>query len=403
MQMNSVGIDVSKGKSTIAILRPFGEVVYAPFDIEHTSAGLDTLVERIKSLSGETRVVMEYTGRYFEPVARYLYEAGLFVCVVHALLIYNYGKDSIRHVKTDKADALKIAGYGLDKWATLTAYTPTDEARSLLKNYNRQYNHYIKLKVMLKNNLIAILDQTFPGENSFFSSKPRKDGHEKWIDFAASFWHCECVGGISERAFKERYTKWCQRSGYKYSAEKAGMLHFQARELIATLPRNDSAKGLVTLAVTQLNTVNETLAATHKEMLRIAATLPEFETVMAMRGVGPVLGPQLIAEIGDVRRFARKQSLIAFAGIDAPPYQSGAFESHGRHISKRGSPALRKTLFQVMDVILKTAPEDNAIFQYLDRKRGEGKHYYVYMIAGANKFLRIYYARVKERLGTSEL
>ena len=396
--MNSVGIDVSKGKSTVAIMRPFGEVVSPPFDVIHTADDLRALAHSLKALPGETRVVMEYTGRYYEPVAHCLCEAGLFVAVVHAMLVHNYGKESIRRVKTDKADALKIAGYGLDKWAKLTAYTPEDEARALLKNFNRQYNHYIKLKVMLKNNLIALLDQTFPGLNNLFSSKPRKDGHEKWVDFAATFWHCGYVGDLSERVFKERYAKWCARAGYNFSTEKSVSLHSGARSLVATLPWNDSVKRLVTLAVAQLNAINETLAATHGEMLRIATTLPEYCVVMAMRGVGEVLGPQLMAEIGDVRRFVSKRSLIAFAGIDAPPFQSGTFESHSRRISKRGSPALRKTLFQVMDVILKTAPEGDEVFQYLSKKRADGKHYYVYMMAGANKFLRIYYARVKDHL-----
>ena len=396
--MNAVGIDVSKGKSTVAIIRPFGEVVAIPFEVTHTATELQTLADLLKALPGETRVVMEYTGRYFEPIARYLREAGLFVSVVHAMLLYNYGKASIRRIKTDKADAHRIARYGLDKWAELSAYTPEDEARSLLKNYNRQYNHYIKMKVMLKNNLIALLDQTFPGINTLFSSKPRKDGHEKWIDFTIAFWHHECVSSLSVLVFKNRYAKWCAKAGYKYSAEKAEILHTNARGLIATLPRNDSVKGLVSLAVMQLNAINETLAATHREMLRIATSLPEYEIIMAMRGVGEVLGPQLMAEIGDVRRFKHKRSLIAFAGIDAPPFQSGSFESNNRRISKRGSPALRKALFQVMDVILKTTPEADPIFQYLDKKRAEGKHYYVYMMAGANKFLRIYFARVREAL-----
>ena len=101
-----------------------------------------------------------------------------------------------------------------------------------------------------------------------------------------------------------------------------------------------------------------------------------------------------MAEIGDVRRFERKQSLVAFAGVDAPPCQSGTFESKNRHISKRGSPRLRKTLFQVMPTIIQHAPADDSVFQFLDRKGKEGKHYYVYMIAAANKFLRIYYGTV---------
>lgn len=131
----------------------------------------------------------------------------------------------------------------------------------------------------------------------------------------------------------------------------------------------DAAKHLVTLAVDQLNTIIETVSAIQDEMLTLASQLPEYPVVVEMFGVGPVLGPQLMAEIGDVRRFDRKQSLLAFAGVDAPPCQSGTFESKNRHISKRGSPSLRKTLFQVMSTLIQHAPADDPVFQFLDRKR----------------------------------
>ena len=124
---------------------------------------------------------------------------------------------------------------------------------------------------------------------------------------------------------------------------------------------------------------------------------------MKMFGVGPVLGPQLIAEIGDARRFHSKKALVAFAGIDAPPYQSGAVDVRSRSISKRGSAALRRTLFLVMSVILQSAPADEPVYQFMDKKRSEGKPYRVYMMASANKFLRIYYSSVKEHLDTLNL
>ena len=60
--MNCVGIDVSKGKSTIAVMRPFGEVVVSPFEVCHTVNELRELARQLKSLDGETRVVMESTG-----------------------------------------------------------------------------------------------------------------------------------------------------------------------------------------------------------------------------------------------------------------------------------------------------------------------------------------------------
>lgn len=135
--------------------------------------------------------------------------------------------------------------------------------------------------------------------------------------------------------------------------------------------------------------------AIQKELLDLAAQMLEYPAVINMFGVGETLGPQLMAETGDVRRFERKQSLIAFAGVDAPPYQSGAFEATKWSISKRGCPRLRKTLFQVMSTLLQHAPAEEPVFRFLDRKRSEGKNYYVYMTAGANKFLRIYYGTVK--------
>ena len=117
---------------------------------------------------------------------------------------------------------------------------------------------------------------------------------------------------------------------------------------MSTLPKNDAAKLLVTQAIAQLNTISETLVAVMNEMRRLATLLPEHDIVMSMYGVGSTLGPQLMAEIGDVRRFYAKKALIAFAGLDAPPYQSGASEAKSRSMSKRDSASLRKTLFQVM-------------------------------------------------------
>jgi hypothetical protein len=123
---------------------------------------------------------------------------------------------------------------------------------------------------------------------------------------------------------------------------------------------------------------------------------------MDMYGVGPSMGPQLMAEIGDVRRFKHRGSLTAFAGVDPMPNQSGDFERKSNPSSKRGSPYLRKTLFVIMTILMQNAPPNDPVYQFLDKKRSEGKPYYVYMTAGANKFLRIYYGRVNEHLASLE-
>ena len=168
------------------------------------------------------------------------------------------------------------------------------------------------------------------------------------------------------------------------------------------MPKTGTTELLVKQAVTQLQTIAKTLAALQQQMQELATSLPEYPVVMQMYGVGPLLGPPLMAEIGDVRRFHSKKALVAFAGIDAPPYQSGTIDVRSRSISKRGSSSLRRTIFLVMGVILCSAPADEPVYQFMDRKRAEGKPYKVYMMASANKFLRIYYATVKAYLDALE-
>jgi len=404
MQMNAVGIDVSKGKSMVAIMRPFGEVVASPFEVTHTDSELSELAKTLRSLHGETKVVMEYTGSYYLPIAYALHEAGLFVSAVHAKLIHDYGNNTIRKVKTDKADSVKIANYGISHWMELSRYWPEEDVRLMLKVYSRQYAKYIKMKTMLVNNFIALTDSTFPGVNMLFSSPPRKsDGHEKWMDFAFKFWHCECVCGVSEKVFTERYRKWCKRAGYNFNEDKAFDIYVSACGHICVVPMNDSTKQLVMLSINQINAVAESIAVVAREMKRLAELLPEYPVVSQFYGVGDILGPQIMAEIGDVIRFRSKGALVCFAGLEPPEYQSGKFESTERSISKTGSPHLRRVLFQVMDCILKRSPQGDPIYQFLDRKRAEGKHYYSYMTAGCAKFLRIYYARVNEYLNKTNL
>jgi len=395
--MNAVGIDVSKGKSKVAVIRPFGEVIAKPFDVVHYPDQLTKLADYIKSLDGETRVVMEYTGKYSEPIANFLCNAGIFICMVNAKLIHDYGGDTIRRAKTDKIDALKIAGYCLDKWAKLTQYEPVDEQRKILKTYNRQLSEYTKIKTMLKNNLISLLDQTFPGINELFTSPAReKDGHEKWIDFVKAFPHCNSIISLSNHKFTEKYEKWCRKNGYKFCSQKAQNIYERAVNCFPTLPFDKFTKTLIIGAVTQINSLCETIAKVKSEMSKIASELPEYETILSMHGVGKTLAPQLIAEIGDIRCFPKRSSLARFAGIEPPENQSGIYNQHSRRISKQGSPHLRKALFQVMCCVLQLKHEHEPTFQFLDKKRSEGKPYKVYMIAGANKFLRIYYARVNE-------
>ena len=214
------------------------------------------------------------------------------------------------------------------------------------------------------------------------------------------FPHVDSVAKLSLSAFKTKYLSLCKKERYKYCESKAEQIHAYARTIVSSLPMTDAVRKMISDAANLLNSTLEALGTFHSEMDILASQLPEYETVMNLYGVGKVFCSQLIAEIGDVTRLKSNRSLVALAGIDPPPDQSGKDDPKSRHISKRGSPALRRTLFLIITIYLQRQPTDESVYQFLDKKRTEGKPYKVYMIAAAHKFLRIYYARVKEVMPT---
>jgi transposase len=396
--MISIGIDVSKGKSTACFLKPYGEVLHKPFEIQHTESGLNHLLELINSLNEDTRVVMEATGSYHIPVLMYLKEKGIFVAVVNPLVMSKYVNQSIRKGKTDKLDSIKIANYGLDHWFHLVDYNPTATIYEELKVLNKQYLSYISMRIHAKQTLTNILDRTMPSIKTQLMNRSDVPDRDKLCDFVKEYWHFDNITCMTESQFIISYNNWAKANGYRASTEKAKIIYIMAQDSLPTLSSGiSSTKLLVLEAVHVLHMIDTTLILLLSQMRTLAKSLKEYKIVMAMPGVGEILGPRIIAEIGDVRRFHSASALVAYAGLDAPPYQSGNFMAGKRSISKRGSSTLRKTGYEIMMYIKITKPgQDNAVYLYMLKKESEGKPLRVAKIAALNKFLHIYYARVKE-------
>lgn len=175
----------------------------------------------------------------------------------------------------------------------------------------------------------------------------------------------------------------------------ASEIYELAKISIPTLLYNDSSKIIVQQLAQTLLTIDQTRIDIISRMDELARLLPEYDLVRAMAGVGDKTVSLLIAEIGDLTRFKSKHSLIAYAGIDAPPFQSGKFDATQRKISKRGNKYLRRIGFEVMLSLLRNKTKNDSVYEYM-LKKAEGKASKTAMIAGFNKFLRIYYARLAE-------
>ena len=396
--MLSVGIDVSKEKSTVCAMRPFGEIVVMPFEINHTDSALSELMRMIKRLDTDSKVVMEATGIYHLPVASFLRENGLFVSVINPYEMKLYRAQDLRKVKTDKRDSMTIANYGIDKWFNLRAFTPQEDIYAELRLLGRQYRFFMESRIEHLLNLTHLLDYTMPGVKACFSGWSESSGKDKLCDFVEEYWHYDNITKRSEKKFVEHYQKWTKRKGYQFSETKALQIYSLAKDGIPTIPSNaPSTKMLLLEATRALREVNSALFAILTRMKELAKTLPEYPVVRAMGGVGDVLAVKLIAEIGDIRKFHSGKALIAYAGIDPPPYESGKFIGTERHISKRGSATLRKIGYEVMRCVKSNGRSDDpAVYDFMIKKEDEGKAKKAAKIAGLNKFLRIYYARVSE-------
>ena len=372
--MISVGIDVSKEKSTICILKPYGEIIGRPFEVCHVARELSELATMLLRLDDGVRVIMETTGIYHLPVLSYLKEKGFFVAVINPFEMKEYRCQGLRFVKTDKQDAITISNYGIDHWYRLKDYEAEESVYAELKLLGRQYRHYMRMRVESVLELTHLLDYTMPGIKNLLKGWNATNGKDKLSDFAEEYWHYDNITRQSEEEFADSYLEWAERKGYHRRQDKAIKIYALAKEGIPTVSSSTpSTKMLVQEAVRVLREVDNTLMTILTQMQTIAKSLPEYPVVRAMGGVGNVLAPKLIAEIGDVRRFHSGKALIAHVGIDAPPYQSGQFTGTERKISKRCSSSLRKIGYEVMRC-LKThkAPKDALVYEFILKKEKRG-------------------------------
>ena len=394
--MIAVGIDVSKSKSTVAILDSYGTVLATPFNMAHTQPEMTALASRLKAFNEPVTILLEYTGHYHYPVLKKLQEEGFPVCVVNPYQMKKYGDVELHKAKTDKKDALRIATFALEKSYRLVPYSFMEQKYEDLKFLSRQYQQRISFVVKLKVQLNNLLDQTMPGITKILELKSRNPEKCALLLFIKRFKSFDEIQRIGKTRFLSAYTTLMKKTPDRYAPKKGLAIYKLARESITTRGEDPYIWAAQDQCVDLLSTAQNAADEIITQMQNIAETIPEYKVLRAMNGVGDRLGPVILAEIGDIRRFHSAKALNSFAGNDAPPYQSGQFESRNRHISKRGSSALRKACFEVMQALKLTKPQDDPVYLFMLKKEQEGKPYNVAKMAGVNKFLRIYYARAME-------
>lgn len=237
--MISIGIDISKDKSTIFALKDGSETIWKPFNLNHLEADMNDFLLKLKTLSSEVRIVMEATGSYHLPVLYYLKSAGFFVSVINPLKMKQFSRSmSFRKAKNDQIDSKLIAAYGLMYWHNLEEYSLDTEVYQTLRHLNRSYQHYMALRISQINFLDHLIDQVFPGLKKLIPHGSGDFKKDKLLDFLEIWWHKDLVLAKTETEFIKDYQKWAKEKRYHSNAQKAQAIYKVAQEGISTQPSN---------------------------------------------------------------------------------------------------------------------------------------------------------------------
>ena len=207
-----VGIDISKGKSTVAIISCAGEVIAEPFEINHDQNGMSQLEEKIKEIPKEDlKIVMEETGTYHLPVLGYLLDKEYFVVAENALKIKKYLDRGIRKAKTDKKDAYKLAEYACDNWYKLNKVRESDEIYTNLRFLSRRYLSNISIQINQKVNFSNLCDLLFPGYHQLLDENIFILG----LEIFKKYYHPELVLNKKQSQFINEIDKLAKKLGHK--------------------------------------------------------------------------------------------------------------------------------------------------------------------------------------------
>jgi transposase len=375
-----VGIDVAKDKHDCFIVSSDGEVLFDVFTIQNNMDGFEDLLFKIKSAEkdlGNVKVGLEATGHYSCNILGFLKNKGLTTIVINPLYTSLSRKStSLRKTKTDKVDARTIAGMIMSD-VSLKPYSDKLYHNEDLKSLTRYRFDKVMQRAKLKQSVSRLVNILFPELETLVSTLHGKAVYELLLEFpsaqhiaSANLKHLTHLLNTSSKGRFKRVTA----DEIREAARKSISSYLPAKSL--ELKHTIKLIREITLEITEIEA----------EIKKIMDAIDS--PILGVPGIGQNLGAMIIAEIGDFSRFDSADKILAFAGCSPSTYQSGQLYSSHAKMEKRGSRYLRWALLNAAAYVCNWEPTFAA---YLQKKRSEGKHYYVALSHAAKKLVRVLY------------
>ena len=380
-----LGIDVGKRTHVASLMDENSKILFKAFSFANTTEGANSLIEKLYlhiSNNSEVEIGMEATGHYWLSLYSFFVDKEFKVHVVNPIQTDGWRKGTeIRKRKTDIIDSILIAD--LIRYGDFAETSLSDEDTLSLRNLSRFRNYLVSSIGDLKRKVVCVLDQVFPEYQSVFSDIFGKTSTELLSNFqtADDFENItsEQLESILKNVSRKDFVKNKITQISELAANSFGLKFCR-----------DSFSLQLKLLIEQIKFIEAQVSDVETE---IKTVLDKIDSpITTIPGIGDINAAVILGEIGDISRFSNASKLAAYAGIDASVSQSGNYQSSNNRMSKRGSPYLRKALFQAALIAAFHDPVFSAFYQ---KKRSEGKHHLTAIGAVARKLCNTIFAVLK--------
>lgn len=370
-----IGIDIAKFKHTACVIDIDGQVCVEPFDFPNDSIGFNRLIAAIRPyIKSDHRIGMEDTGHYADNLRMFLLDQGCTVAMINPLTSTHLRKAQ-GLAKNDKLDSTVIAGTLMNPKFYRIIKKDNFDYR-VLRQYTRIHHKRKEELNNFKNQLQKDIDAVFPEYNSLFDAAYSKT----YMNVLREFQSADNIAHTDIRTIR-KVMKPVRGRAVALKPEK---LKEAARNSIGQ-PNAATELDIISL-VDLIEQIQEIIDRVDKKIEEFSLTLNS--PILAISGISHFSGMSIISELGDISRFKDAKAVIKFAGVNPMVYESGTYSMPHTRLEKKGSKYLRKTLYQIIDVVI----QHNPVFKaYYDKKISQGKTYRCAQGHCVRKLLRVIY------------
>lgn len=390
-----VSIDVSKGKSDYQAFKNLNVKYTGSRSIKHTKEGFDEIVNLVremeKKLETEVCVVYEATGVYHRVLKKVLEDNNIKQFIINPLLSAKTRKNnSLRCPKTDKLDPKSIAKtyYSHSLHNSHKQETIYHELRELSRYYEDILVHIRKDKVAFR----AQLDIVFPGYDTLYDDLYGPVA----LAVIENYPHPEMLQKKKiNTVSKVIQNKTCHRQAVSDTMADRAIEY--SKTIYSGCDKDDIEVLILQRFIKKLKEDMAEAERTIGEMIKLAQGLPDFSIIKSIPGIGDNLAARIIAELGDMTRFKKKNELVAFAGLDPRISESGQNDGNHMHITKKGNKRLRCLLYLAVTCSIRLKRDDNSIKDFYIKKKQQSNPMCskAAKTACASKLVRIIYSMCK--------